>query len=325
MLRKIDRTPSFHEHGVSQDDTPFLDLVRSHTEAALENVLLYTPLSAFALDLEKTGAVRPADLAFANEGLARSEEELEKALAFREQVMGILGHDLRNPLSVVRMTAGLALRGEGLSEELRRALIRIDGAANRMVEMIGTLLDFTQSRFRGNLPVAPETMNLHDVCRGAIDELLATNPGRTIHFDVNGDGRGTWDPARIAQLVSNLVGNALVHGEKTEPVRVAVGDDERASVVLVVHNHGPAIAPDLIPVIFEPFRRGPAAEKTSRWGGLGLGLYIAQHIVRAHGGGITVESTHDAGTTFTVWLPREGPGAGEGNRTPDLARMKRPL
>src|SRR6185312_11743241 len=151
--------------------------------------------------------------------------------------------------------------------------------------------------FRANLPVSPESMDLHDVCRTVIDELCATNPGRAIELLVAGDARGWWDPARMAQLVTNLVSNALTHGAKSEPVSVRLAAED-GSVVLEVKNLGPPIAPELIPVIFEPFRRGPTVEKKSRTGGLGLGLYIAQHIVRAHDGQIGLESTEAVGTIF---------------------------
>ena len=299
-LRKMEGAPSYHEHLVSEGDVPFLDLVGSHTEVALENVLLYQQVSNAALELEKKVAERTADLAQANAGLGRSQDELGKALEFREQVMGILSHDLRNPLSAVRMCASLLNKRDDLPSDVMRNVQRILLASNRMGEMIGTLLDFTQSRFRSQLPISPEPMDLHEVVRVAIEELLATNPGRVIHFDGGGDGRGTWDPARIAQLVANLGSNALTHGSEVEPVRVTVrsGDDD---VVLEVLNRGPIIAPELLPVVFQAFRRGStsdgsdASKRRSRVGGLGLGLYIAQHIVQAHRGTIEVRSTEVGG------------------------------
>jgi signal transduction histidine kinase len=302
-LRKLEEAPSYHEHLVGEEDLPFLDLVASHTEAALENVHLYSQVSSAAHHLERKVAERTADLAQANEGLARSQSELGKALEFREQVIGILGHDLRSPLGAVRMCAQLLMRYEGLSDDVRRHVHRIENAGNRMAEMIGTLLDFTQSRFRANLPITPEPMDLHEVCRGAIEELLATNPGRAIHLHAEGDGQGEWDPARIAQLVANLGSNALTHGSPTDPVRVTVRARE-AEVVLEVMNRGPAIAPELLPVLFEAFRRGPTTERGKRAGGLGLGLYIAQHIVDAHRGSIEVRSSEREGTLFRVRLPR---------------------
>jgi PAS domain S-box-containing protein len=233
----------------------------------------------------------------------RAQEELSRALAFREQVLGILGHDLRNPLAAVRALASLLSRREGLPESVRESLSEIERAGKRMLEMIRTLLDFTTSRFTGRLPVVPVPMDLHALCRGVVEELLAADPNRTIELDFEGDGRGTWDPARLAQVVSNLVGNAIQHGARHAPVRLSVGGDEE-HVVLKVANQGSPISRALMPVLFEPFCRGPAGRDASQSRGLGLGLYIARQIVDAHGGAITVESTSEQGTTFTVRLSR---------------------
>lgn len=233
----------------------------------------------------------------------RAQEQLAQALAFREQMLGVLGHDLRNPLGAVRALATLLQRREDLPESARGTVGEIGRAAQRMLELIETLLDFTDSRFRGALPVAPVPTDLHEVCGAVVDELRAADPDRTIELDLGGDGRGTWDPARLAQVVSNLVANALEHGAARGAVRVAVGGDEE-DAVLEVRNDGPAIAPELLAVLFEPFCRGSTLQETSRARGLGLGLYIVSQVVRAHGGTIAVRSTAEDGTTFTVRLPR---------------------
>ncbi len=233
----------------------------------------------------------------------RAQEQLAQALAFREQMMGILGHDLRNPLSAVRALVSLLLRREGLPESVREGLAEIGRAGQRMLEMIGTLLDFTNSRFRGGLPIAPVSMDLHELCRGVVEELLAAEPGRTIDLDVDGDGRGTWDPARMAQVVSNLVANALEHGARDGRVRVSVEGDEEDAVI-EVENQGPPIAPELRAVMFEPFCRGSALRDVSHARGLGLGLYIVSQVVKAHGGTVSVDSTAERGTRFMVRLPR---------------------
>ncbi len=233
----------------------------------------------------------------------RAQEELAQALAFREQMMGILGHDLRNPLAAVRALATLLLRREGLPESVREGLAEIGRAGQRMLEMIETLLDFTNSRFRGGLPIAPVPTDLHEVCRGVVEELLAAEPERRIELELRGDGRGTWDPARLAQVVSNLVANALEHGARHGAVRVSVGGCEE-EVVLEVGNQGPAIAPELMAVMFEPFCQGSALRDASHARGLGLGLYIVSQVVNAHGGTVSVDSTAERGTTFTVRVPR---------------------
>jgi PAS domain S-box-containing protein len=235
-------------------------------------------------------------------GQKRVQEQLAQALAFRDQVMGILGHDLRNPLGAVCALSALLMRREDLPEGAQEPILEIGRAGQRMLEMIGTLLDFTVSRFTGALPVAPVATDLHDVCRDVVGELRAASPGRSIELTVEGDGRGTWDPARLAQVVSNLVGNALQHGPRHAPVRVSLTGDE-TTAVLAVENQGPAIAPELMPVLFEPFCRGSALRDASRARGLGLGLYIVRQVVDAHGGTIEVDST-ERRTAFTVRLPR---------------------
>jgi PAS domain S-box-containing protein len=243
-------------------------------------------------------------------GQKRAQHELAQALAFRDQVMGILGHDLRSPLGAVCALSTLLLRRGDLPESAREPVAEIERAGHRMLEMIGTVLDFTRSRFNGSLPVAPVAMDLHDVCRDVVGELRAASPDRAIELTVERDGRGTWDPARMAQVVSNLVGNALQHGAQDAPVRVSVTGDD-TEVVLAVENQGPAIEAALRPVLFEPFCRGSARDP-SRARGLGLGLYIVRQVVDAHGGAIEVDSSADRGTTFTVRLPRSSAGRAAG-------------
>jgi PAS domain S-box-containing protein len=235
----------------------------------------------------------------------RAQEELARALAFREQMMGILGHDLRNPLSAVRVLASLLLEREDLPERARENIAEIRRAGQRMLEMIGTLLDFTRSRAAGGLPIAPVATDLHGVCRDVVDELQAGEPDRIVELELRGDGRGTWDPARIAQVVSNLVANALQHGSTEEPVRVRVGGDGDVAV-LEVENRGPAIPPEVQAMMFEPFCRGSSRRDGSHAPGLGLGLYIVRQVVTAHGGTISVRSAARR-TTFTVRLPRRRP------------------
>jgi PAS domain S-box-containing protein len=225
---------------------------------------------------------------------------LADALAFRDRMLGILGHDLRNPVAAVRTAATLLLRRDDLDDDARELAGAIDCSGKRMLEMIESLLDFSQTRFKGALPISPIPTNLHEVTRAVVDEVLAANPGRQIDLTVKGDARGRWDPARMAQVVSNLVGNAIMYGAPREQVRVSLEGD--ADVLrLTVWNAGAPIPPELFPILFEPFRRG-----ASHGRGLGLGLYIAKQIVTAHGGEIDVHSTAEDGTRFAVRLPRGG-------------------
>ncbi len=227
------------------------------------------------------------------------QEALADALAFRDRMLGILSHDLRNPVAAVRTAATLLLRREGLDDDTRELAAAIDWSGKRMLEMIESLLDFSESRFKGALPISPIAMDLHEVTRAVVEEILAANPGRQIDLAVNGDARGQWDPARMAQVVSNLVGNAIVYGAPGAPVRVSL-DDDVGMLRLTVWNAGAPIPPELFPVLFEPFRRGVPSHAR----GLGLGLYIVKQIVTAHGGDIDVFSTAENGTRFVVRIPR---------------------
>jgi PAS domain S-box-containing protein len=236
--------------------------------------------------------------------LKEAEEQLARELGFRERMMGILGHDLRNPVSAVLGLAGLVRLEDGLSETARDQLTLIEQAARRMNEMIGTLLDFTRLRFHGSLPVAVEEIDLDELVRGVVAELQAAHCKRAIELCASGNLRGRWDPGRIAQLLSNLAANALWHGACESPVSVALAGEDEA-VLLSVSNRGPVIPPELVERLFEPFRQGPDSGGNGRRG-LGLGLFIVREIVRAHGGTIDVRSGDDL-TTFAVTLPRTAP------------------
>jgi PAS domain S-box-containing protein len=232
----------------------------------------------------------------------RVQGELARALEFRDQMIGVLGHDLRGPLGGVYGWTQ-AMLTQSIGEAERRAFVRIERSAKRMLEMIETLLDFAESRFRGQLGVRPGEADLGDIARGVVDELLAANPGRVIRLDVAGRARGQWDAARFAQVASNLIGNALKHGAREGVVDVALRVDD-GGVVFDVHNDGPPIPKERIPQLFEPFRAEAPRAGSSTQRGIGLGLYIVDQIVRAHGGSIEVTSTRELGTRFSVRLPR---------------------
>ena len=145
-------------------------------------------------------------------------------------------------------------------------------------------------------------VELGALARAVVDELRAAHPERAITIDANGELPGQWDAGRIAQVVSNLVGNALVHGARESPVELVLSSDD-SQVVMEVTNRGPAIPEAMVDRLFEPFQQGPDAGEAPRSPGLGLGLFIVRQIVLAHGGTIAVRSRDDV-TTFTVRLPR---------------------
>jgi signal transduction histidine kinase len=172
--------------------------------------------------------------------------------------------------------------------------------------MIRDLLDFTQARFAGGIPVAVQPVDLHDVVTQVVEELEHTHPERTLRLTREGDTRGAWDPDRIAQVVANLASNAIKYSPSDTPVTVRTRGEEEA-VVLEVHNGGAPIAPELLPHLFKPLSRG-VAKVDVQTRSIGLGLFIVDSIVRAHGGRIDVRSSEAEGTTLTVRLPREPPG-----------------
>jgi signal transduction histidine kinase len=227
-------------------------------------------------------------------------EELSRTVHFSEMFVGILGHDLRNPLSAITTAASVLLRRADNERNGRRAA-RILNSANRMGRMIDQILDFTRIRLGQGLPLACKPTDLAELCRLVIDEF----EGETlpeVQVETVGEALGIWDPDRLSQLISNLLGNAIEHGDRAQPVGIRVDASDSRVVVLEVRNSG-AVAPEVVPLIFEPFR---AAEdrKHARSSGLGLGLFITEQIAMAHGGRIDLKSSPDEGTRFVVRLPR---------------------
>jgi PAS domain S-box-containing protein len=237
----------------------------------------------------------------------QAERALEQAVSFREQLMAVLGHDLRNPLGAISASAFLLSRSEGLGERERQAVDRIRRSGARMAKLINDILDFARSRLGGGIPVTRQRINMAEVCKTTLEELQVTFPERQFLFEVQGDTWGEWDPDRVAQVLSNLVFNALQHGREDAPVRTTLRGDG-SEVVLEVHNHGEPIPEQLMPRIFDPFKRHPEDQRPhegkSGARSLGLGLHIVQQIVLAHEGEVDVRSSARDGTCFTVRWPR---------------------
>jgi signal transduction histidine kinase len=244
--------------------------------------------------------------------LARVNHALEERVEFERQLVGIVSHDLRNPLGAILMSAALLVRRANLDDTQLRAVNRITSAGDRAERMIRDLLDFTQARVGGGIPVLRAPMDMHALARHIIDELRTAHLEREIRLEQSGDGCGEWDSDRVAQILTNLVRNALQNSPRGTPVDVEschVG----GALLLKVHNHGAPISPETGAVLFEPMRRG--GEHAARGHhGLGLGLFIVKQIVVAHQGVVDFQSSEAGGTTFTVSLPRHPvPGeAGQG-------------
>jgi signal transduction histidine kinase len=219
-----------------------------------------------------------------------------QAVPSSEQMIAIVAHDLRNPLSAIRSLSRGVLRRSDLPEPLRGRLEQIEGAAARALEMIGSLLVFSESRCARGIALAPVRVDLLPVCRAVLEEVGAAHPGRRIVLAAEGNCCCRCDPGRLAEVVSNLVCNAVVHGAPDGPVQVRLAGGDR-EVTLTVTNLGPSISPERMPALFEPFQGGRAR-------GLGLGLYIVREIVTAHGGTVDAESHPTRGTSFRVRVPR---------------------
>ncbi len=219
---------------------------------------------------------------------------------FEEKLIGIVSHDLRNPLNAILLGTTLLLSDEGRDPSTKKSLSRIQRGAERATRLVSDVLDFTQARLGSGIPMQRETTNAHEIAAQVADEVLAGHPRREVVLEPSGEGDVSWDAQRIAQVLANLLGNALKYGATATPVTLRTRDEGAAGVVVEVHNLGEPIAAETMATMFEPMKRG-AADLSAR--SIGLGLYIVKHIIDAHGGVIEVTST-GAGTTFTIRLPR---------------------
>ncbi len=234
----------------------------------------------------------------------RAAEELQRAAELEQQLVGIVGHDIRTPLAVILTTAKTQLDSGALDASRRKAFERVARGGERIQQIVDLLLDFTRARLGGGIPVVPQAGDLNDLCHRVVDELHVTRPGRVIRCDFARDClHGTWDLERMAQVLANLLDNALKYSPQGAAVRLSTW--ERGDGVFIeVHNEGAPIPAELLPHLFEPFRRGEGSSEATTRESLGLGLYIAHSIVQAHQGTLSVRSTAGEGTAFRVCLPR---------------------
>ncbi|HYV46002.1 MAG TPA: ATP-binding protein [Myxococcaceae bacterium] len=234
------------------------------------------------------------------------EEELRRAVAFRERLMGIVSHDLRAPLGTISLAAQSMLARPSVPDRVRSSALRVKRAVDRMARMVSDLLDFTRIAAMGGLPVYPRLVDLRGTLQEAIDEIDGGHASR-INLTLPGQAvLGTWDVDRIQQVVTNLVTNALQYGAPESAIQVRL-QDEGDQVTISVSNHGPVIPAEDLPTLFDPFQRGQTG---GHRGGLGLGLHIVHEAVKAHGGNVEVASSAEQGTTFTVRLPKRPATAG---------------
>jgi signal transduction histidine kinase len=239
-----------------------------------------------------------------NESCDEAPAKPDEELPFRfVESLGLLGHELRNALSCIICSTELMQAWRPVTDRERARLAMIDRAARRMGHIVSNTLEYAQI-LRGALVIHPQQMDLRSACEDVIEEALAVY---AVTIELNGGDSewGCWDPVAIAQVLSNLLRNAIVHGTVDQPIAVALTSTE-LFVSVTVTNQGPTVRPEFFRSIFEPFGRGEVPGERARRG-VGLGLYVARRLVEAHRGTITLESSVERGTSFTVNLPRRVP------------------
>jgi signal transduction histidine kinase len=221
----------------------------------------------------------------------------------RNLFLGILGHDLRNPIGAASMAAQRIERWGTKDPKHAKVVSELVKTTERATRILDDLLDLTRSSFGTDIPIAKAKTDMAKLCEAIADELRSIHENRLLKVDYEGDPVGFWDAARMGQVLSNLMNNAIQYSESSSPVTVTISGNNPDTVTLDVHNLGPPIPPEDQRAIFQSGMRGQINDAGGH-AHLGLGLYIARLIVEAHDGEIAVTSDEKRGTTFTVQLPR---------------------
>lgn len=301
---RVDKASTLHGAGRVQSG---FDLLAVASE--------YRALRATVVRLWRESAPNPDgrdldDLTRFNESIDQSLTEDQRTYKeavdrSRQMFLGILSHDLRGPLQAISMSANTLLVTASLDVESSEIVSGISASAVALARMVDDLLDFTGAGLGAAMPLSPVAMDLERLCHEVVEETRAAYPAGKVRFQAHGDLTGEWDAGRLRQVLSNLRGNAVQHGGGTGPVELSARA-EGSQVRLAIRNGGPPIPPDALPTIFDPLVRvtSPESQKQRRRGSIELGLYIAREAAVAHGGDIHVESSAEAGTVFSVRLPR---------------------
>jgi signal transduction histidine kinase len=308
---RVDKASTLHGAGRVQSGFDLAALVSE-----------YRALRAAVIRLWRESAPNPDrrdldDLTRFNESIDQSLAEAARTYTeavdrSRQMFLGILSHDLRSPLNAITMSAKALSMTANLDVESSEIVSGVSASAAAMNRMVDELLDFTAAGLGAAMPLSPSAMDAERLCREVVEETRAGHPDVEVRFRARGDLTGEWDAGRLRQALSNLLENAVQHGGGTIPVELSASV-EGGEVRLAIRNGGPPIRADALPTIFEPLVRvsSPESNKHRRRGSIGLGLYIAREVAAAHGGDIDVESSEEAGTVFTVRLPRHRAGGDE--------------
>lgn len=292
QLRDVAHAHALEHHRAGRELTEALTeyevLRRMLLEIALEGeqIELASSLISLAAALDRTICA----------ACARYESEHAHV---RERFMGMLVHDLRDPLTAVTMSASL-LADMTLGDKQAQLVGRITRGARRIEKMVDEVVDFARSQLGEQFALTPATFDMAEVCNEAILEARALPAPRDIQLEISGNVTGTWDRERARQALGNLIANATQSGQGA--IRIRVHESEDRKVVVAVTNRGAVIAPEVLARIFDPFAR--AVLEQTRMRGLGLGLYLVAQIARAHGGRAGAASTAEGTTIFVEW-PRK--------------------
>ncbi len=269
---------------------------RKREEGEFDEIAAFVAEDRNRYERELMSARKKADALLEKE--REAQNLLRDRALFAEQMIGIVSHDLRNPLSAILM--GIQLLGRTEGERRARVLGHVRTSAERAQRLIEELLDFTKARVGQGLSVKLGAIDLHEITAQAIDELMLAFPDRVITHLSNGSGECIADSDRLAQLIGNLVSNAATYGRTGTPI-VVRSEVDGANAMLAVHNEGEPIPPALLATVFEPMVRGVPEGSSAR--NVGLGLFIVNEIAKAHGGAMEVSSSSAGGTTFTLRFP----------------------
>jgi signal transduction histidine kinase len=236
-----------------------------------------------------------------DQGIAESVSVYEqRETKYRDRFLGMLGHDLRNPLNSIALCAISLAEAAHLNEQQFTTVSRIQNSVRRLDRMVGDVLDFARGRLGSPMPINRTRANLGTLAREIADEVQSANPGFSVRLTVSDNLTGDWDVERLKQLFSNLLLNAIQHGSGKD-IGVTV-ETEGDLILIVVRNEGRPIPKESLGIIFDPLVHGRVSDQNKT--GLGLGLFIVSEIVSAHQGTIAVSSSAEAGTIFSIRLPR---------------------
>ena len=237
-----------------------------------------------------------------DQAIAESIARYARSIALsRDRFLAILGHDLRTPIGAIIMSSTFVSDTGGLDEVHRVLVERITSSARRMNQMVADLLDFARASLGGKIPVVPVPMDVGDMVRNVVAEVNASAPKTSFEVAVSGAVGGMWDEARLAQALTNVVSNAVQHGAPSGAITIQA-QGTPTEVVVSIHNAGPGIPEERRRTLFQVMP--PERADDAKDGHLGLGLYIVDQIVKAHGGSVTVRSNDAEGTTFRIQLPK---------------------